>query len=1022
MKNNNSVSFFDSLVYRRPAYNIGAYLLIPKTQDEISVFVNQLYQNASFRKSIYIASPELYSFWVKILDKKFQLKEDKKKKIENNIIKYYIRSIFNCSPFGLFSGYSILDRAGSKQKNEQIPYINHCYIQFIVNEINKIHSFRILFKYNLNNTIYKVGQSLRYMEYNTHKSCYDLSKIDIDPVIDYIYKSFKSPMSIADMAKLLFQTIEGVSYEDIITYINKLIDSQFLISDFQISINGGNPTFQFKDLIKNNKIIEDYLISKYSINLLYDISNEDYISISQRIRKQFKLEDILKKQSVISVNSRIETDLNYKSIIEEDKDKILKLINCLEKFVNRYSDSFYISETNIKMFIEEFQQRYEEQELPLVEVLDPEIGIGYLNSDTSSKDIIPDLVYANGYLDSDIEKITFDNRNDRFFIKKITDALLNGNSIITINNTDLAVLGKEEPLYRGTYTLIYTKLKDKIAFFAGGGVTAQHYIGRFTAFDNDLSKLSSSITNFENYIFKDKIVAEIIHLSNDECGNLVNRDIKRNYEIPIYSHHSKNSQPIYLTDIMISIRNGKIVLRSKKYNKEIIPFLSCAHNYHYGTVPIYKFLCDIQCLYRSNILSFDLTPVIRKNFKYIPRFEYEKSIILSPATWFFTKEDLKECIDLKGNIVNDKFKKFIKRYNIPRFIDLIENSYSLLAIDLENEYLFATVNQSLKKFNQLYFQENLHLNECLDMESYANQIVLSLYKNNPLFSPKLSSRVVRTKRNFVPGDEWLYFKIYCRCDFSTTILTDLYKIIKLLQKKNIIDKWFFIKLQDPDFHIRFRLHITSMENICHVFSLVNQKTKAFVKSGHISDICLNTYKRELERYYDANITLVESIFCIDSKFVIEVFNRIRVENTWDSLWLYGLRGIDSYLNSFGLNIHQKLLFVSECYESYCNEFEANKITRKQIDTLFREQYNYIYNFFNSNDHEINKLFIHKEYSLRQPIIEINSSLYEEQTYNLIKSINHMFINRLLITKQRLNEMVLYGILTKFYKKESWTAQ
>ena len=533
MKTDNLLSFFDTVIYRRPAYNIGAYLLIPHTQDEVSTFVHNLYLNPAFKNSIYIASPELYNLWVKMYDITFTLEESKKKKIENNIIKYYVRSIFNCSPFGLFSGYSILDKNENNQENKQIKYINHCFIQSVINEVNSIHSFRLLFKYTLNNTIYKVDQTLRYMEYNPQKCCYELSKIDIDPVIDYVYKSFKTPMSISDMAKLLFQKIAEVNYEDIVTYINNLIDSQFLISDFQILINGGSPSAQIKELVVNKKAIEDYLVSKYNIDLLYDISNKDYISTSQNIRSKFKLDDILKKQSVINVNLRIDTKLDYKNIIEKDKIKIQKLVSCLEKFVNRSPESFYLSETNIKMFTDEFQERYEEQELPLVEVLDPEVGIGYLNSDSLSKDIIPDLAYTNNFQNTEIEKVTFDSVNDRFFIKKVTDALLNGNDIINITTADLSSLGTAEQSYRGTYTLIYTKIKDKIAFFAGGGATAEHYIGRFTAFDNDLSNLSTSITNFENYVFKDKIVAEIIHLSNEECGNLINRNIRREYEIPI---------------------------------------------------------------------------------------------------------------------------------------------------------------------------------------------------------------------------------------------------------------------------------------------------------------------------------------------------------------------------------------------------------------------------------------------------------------------------------------------------------
>lgn len=150
MMNNKLVSIFDSLVYRRPAHNIITYLEIPNTAEKVSLFVRKLYNDNYFRNSVYIAPPELYNMWMKLYDNTV-LDNSKKDKIENNIIKYYIRSIFNCSPFGLFSGYSILNKQENSQKDSEILYVNYCYIQSMIDEINNIKTFRSFFKYNLNN-------------------------------------------------------------------------------------------------------------------------------------------------------------------------------------------------------------------------------------------------------------------------------------------------------------------------------------------------------------------------------------------------------------------------------------------------------------------------------------------------------------------------------------------------------------------------------------------------------------------------------------------------------------------------------------------------------------------------------------------------------------------------------------------------------------------------------------------------------------------------------------------------------
>ena len=81
----------------------------------------------------------------------------------------------------------------------------------------------------------------------------------------------------------------------------------------------------------------------------------------------------------------------------------------------------------------------------------------------------------------------------------------------------------------------------------------------------------------------------------------------------------------------------------------------------------------------------------------------------------------------------------------------------------------------------------------------------------------------RIKRNFYPGDEWLYFKIYGgikTCD--DLICGKLYTLMKKLKRDKIIDKWFFIRYSDPDFHIRLRLHITTPEYMWSAICAINK--------------------------------------------------------------------------------------------------------------------------------------------------------------------------------------------------------
>ena len=51
-----------------------------------------------------------------------------------------------------------------------------------------------------------------------------------------------------------------------------------------------------------------------------------------------------------------------------------------------------------------------------------------------------------------------------------------------------------------------------------------------------------------------------------------------------------------------------------------------------------------------------------------------------------------------------------------------------------------------------------------------------------------------TKRLYIPGSEWVYYKLYTGPKTADTILTDLIDpVINNLSCKNLIEKWFFIR-------------------------------------------------------------------------------------------------------------------------------------------------------------------------------------------------------------------------------------
>ncbi|WP_127138032.1 thiopeptide-type bacteriocin biosynthesis protein [Flagellimonas oceanensis] len=72
-----------------------------------------------------------------------------------------------------------------------------------------------------------------------------------------------------------------------------------------------------------------------------------------------------------------------------------------------------------------------------------------------------------------------------------------------------------------------------------------------------------------------------------------------------------------------------------------------------------------------------------------------------------------------------------------------------------------------------------------------------------------------TIRNFALGSEWLYYKIYIGPQTGDALLSQAIKpLVSNLIGRKLIDKWFFIRYTDPDFHIRIRLKISDTKYIC----------------------------------------------------------------------------------------------------------------------------------------------------------------------------------------------------------------
>lgn len=1041
MKIKKTYKTFEKEVVRNPIYSLEHYKSIPKEEKDIIPFVETLYENPTFKEAIFLASPELFYEWRKSIQKE-EYSLQKKQQLFKSILKYYIRSITNCIPFGLFASYGISNTSDilntTIKKSREFERFTGVDISFLSQVIDQLQNHRLVqekLHYHVNDTAYTNGESCRYIESsksNAGERNFSLSDVDIDAVLQLIMSSCKmAPKTKKELIQLLMDHVEDVTVDQVTYYIEDLINSQIIVSSLDFCLNGSSPFSQVLDFVTshaddhwNNDSFLSPIISvlktiKTSIDQLdAKVTGNDISQYEVLYNAIQSLGWNVDKNIIHTDLKRVHIPQKQSHAKQEDETSLQEAIQLLSAFATQKPEKIYTSYKNLDAFKKAFKERYNDTEVPLLEALDKETGIGYVQSlyDGSSSWLIDDLQFPES--SSSHEEISCDTKADTFWFKTIINALKNGETSIDLKDKNISAFENRISPLKGTFPLVYAKSDGKMFITSAGGATAAHYIGRFMSNDKELMAFGDKISEVEKTLFPEKILAEVTHLATYKGGNIAMRNIQRDYEISIFGNTSTKAKKIRLNDMLVSVIGDKIMLRSKKLNKEIIPFLSCAQNYHYGTISIYHFLCDLQSQYRSNLLSLDLNKNITQHFSFIPRIEYDNRIVLSLARWRFTMSECKSFLDDTNTIIFDAFQEFKKKHKIPRYINLSEGGSEPLTLDTENEFMLELIAENLKKGKRIRFTESMYQFSDLNNTPYANEHVVS-FKGDSLAT---SSTILRAntpsfvKKNFIPGDEWLYFNVYTGANIADKILTTAIKnVVSILKEKQLIDKWFFIRYNDPKFHLRIRFHFTDPSLKNDIITIFNRYIQPYIDNKSIWKLQLATYERELERYYHHNIAHSETIFFHDSDLVISLLQKSRENNDTESLWLYSLQSIDSLLDAFEIPLEEKQYLLFQFYKSFYTEFKADKKVRKQIDLKYRGHIDQLEDIL-SKRYEYTSLFENRTQNMKPAIAHLKRNLTKVEIYNLIASHVHMCINRLIKTNPRLHELVLYGILEKYYKR------
>lgn len=1004
--------------------------------------IKTIFSKKENREALFIGSPNIYrafELWEK--GEAFQTEEELKN-LKGSLYKYASRLSNRSTPFGMFSTVAAVDLNAETNLNisestvGRFTKFDMYFLGSFLPVIVKNDAIRNALVYYSNNSIYTVFDKYRYVEYYFKENVrfHKISEVEISDYLELIFEKAKSGVMLSDLANLLVS--DEISLQDANEFIETLIESQFIVTELEFTITGED---YFEKLLRvfseerfnfyEAQVIKDLITNlKTKINSLDENNINDphlYTQIHELVNEELSNVDISKLFQVDSFRKIENGSISYKTV--KNLRPALIALNKLQSFSEN---------PNLKEFKKRFLERYEEYEQPLVSVLDPDIGIGY-GKNAGAKSILVDDLAINGNY-SAVNQISMDAKKS-FLFKKLLHAAKNNLPAIELLDEEINKFEENESLYPETFSAFVNVFHEngieKINLKTAGGPSANGLIGRFSHLDTKILDLCNEVSAIENQLNPDKVIAEIVHLPQARTGNILCRSFQREYEIPYLGNASVDKEyQILIDDLYVSVKAGKIVLRSKRLNKEIIPRLSNAHNFAHNALPIYHFLCDLQ-----NQTSFGLAfswGSFQSEFDFLPRVNY-KDAVLSRAAWNINKNEIKDIVNAveSNNLVFvDEFRK---QRNIPDLVYIAQGDNEVL-INFKNELSCNVFYYMVKSETFVQLKEFLFAEDTIT-ENYCNEIIFTAHKNiDKKVSPApINEFVSRESRegvasSFSIGEKWLYYKFYCGERAGEELLNRaINPIVEELKAKDLIDKWFFIRYHDiQGHHLRFRVLLKNSNLFTDCIQIIKQHIEPLEKTHIIWKTQTDNYLRELQRYGYEAIEDTETLFFNDSECTLKFADMIEGDSGEKIRWMFALLSIDHFLNDFDVQLPGKVKLFNVAKTSFGKEFNRSGKLNKQINEKFVKYESDIESFLGPDLDEMYEPLIEilQERSAKnEAVVKSIKEMAKENrlpTYldNIMLSYVHMICNRIFLTKHRIQEMVVYDFLYKYYSKQLHTGK
>ena len=277
------------------------------------------------------------------------------------------------------------------------------------------------------------------------------------------------------------------------------------------------------------------------------------------------------------------------------------------------------------------------------------------------------------------------------------------------------------------------------------------------------------------------------------------------------------------------------------------------------------------------------------------------------------------------------------------------------------------------------------------------------------------------ERIFPPTSRWLYLQLYTGSATADLVLRDaIAPLVARAMESGAADRWFFIRYNDPQNHLRVRFG-GEPARLREIIDWLPELLDPLFDEGRIWRWQLDTYEREVERYGGSDgMEISERIFHADSEAVLAILETLAGDRGADWRWRVALVGIDRLIADFGFDLAGRRDMLSDLRRSFGDEFAAGPELTQQLAQRLRETGDELYELLTapiSPDHPLagSIATLDQRSAKIAPLIAELRALESQGALttrldDLVPSYIHMFVNRLIRSDARRHELVLYDLL------------